>query len=118
MLFRSIMGERTRDALEEIYPQIDVVVVPSSQEAMSLVTTEAMMYGKVCILSDIAGMADYVEDGKNGFIFRSDDVNSLVKHMAYCIENREKLRVLGGNARKTYSQYFSMKAFGDRLEQI
>lgn len=113
-----IMGERTRDALEEIYPQIDVVVVPSSQEAMSLVTTEAMMYGKVCILSDIAGMADYVEDGKNGFIFRSDDVNSLVKHMAYCIENREKLRVLGGNARKTYSQYFSMKAFGDRLEQI
>ncbi len=113
-----VMGERTRLELENIYPQIDIVVVPSSQEAMSLVATEAMMYGKVCILSDIAGMADYVEDGKNGFIFRSDDVNDLAAHMAFCIENKEILHRIGENARSTYYQNFTLEALGNRLEKV
>lgn len=113
-----ITGELTRKGLEELYSQIDIVVVPSSQETMSLVATEAMMYGKVCILSDIAGMAEYVKHGENGLIFRSNAVDDLVKQMSYCVDNEDKLMKLRENARKTYIRFFSMDVLGDRVEHI
>ena len=111
-------GELTRAELEKAYHHIDIVVVPSSQEAMSLVTTEAMMYGKTCILSNIAGMAEYVKQGENGLIFHSNDVEDLVEQMLYCVRNKNSLQRLGENARATYAKYFSMEVFGRRLEQI
>lgn len=111
-------GELTRAELEKAYQHIDIVVVPSSQEAMSLVATEAMMYGKVCILSDVAGMAEYVRQGENGLIFRSNDVGDLVEQMMYCVKNRDSLRILGESARATYEEYFTLETFGRKLEQI
>ncbi|HBA50108.1 MAG TPA: hypothetical protein DCZ91_20410 [Lachnospiraceae bacterium] len=111
-------GELTRAELERAYCHIDIVVVPSSQEAMSLVATEAMMYGKVCILSSIAGMAEYVRQGENGLVFRSNDLDGLVKQMAYCIMNRDCLQGIGEEARATYERYFTMEGFSERLDQI
>lgn len=113
-----IAGELTRAELERAYCRIDIVVVPSSQEAMSLVATEAMMYGKVCILSSIVGMAEYVRQGENGLVFRSNDLKDLVKQMAYCTGNRDCLQRIGEEARATYEKYFTMEEFGGKLEQI
>ncbi len=113
-----VTGGLTRKELEGMYSRIDVLVATSLQETMSLAATEAMMYGKVCIISDIAGMAQYVRQGENGFIFQSDNVDDLVDHMSFCIENREHLQIMGENARKTYCKYFTMEVLENRLEQI
>lgn len=113
-----LKGELTRNEMESEYNKIDVVVISSSFETMSLVATEAMMYGKVCIVCDVAGMAEFINHGENGLIYKTNDVNSLAEQISFCIENKDRLADIGKNARETYLQYFSMDKFGDRLEKI
>jgi glycosyltransferase involved in cell wall biosynthesis len=113
-----LLGGMTREQMNRIYRDIDVVVCSSREETMSIVVTEGMMYGKTCIVSDHAGMAAYVDDGKNGFVFESGNAGALCAKMRWCVENRDKLDAIGQNARKTYEAYFSMEKFGERLEEV
>lgn len=112
-----ILGNLTRKELEQIYIDIDILVVSAEQETMSLVATESMMYGKVCILCDVAGMAEYIEHGRNGLLYKTDNIDSLVEQMKFCVHNQDRLTEIGENARDTYGQYFTMNAFGERLEK-
>jgi glycosyltransferase involved in cell wall biosynthesis len=113
-----VLGEMTRKQMKELYHKIDVVVCSSWEETMSITMTEGMMYGKTCIVSNNAGMADYVDDGKNGFVFECGNANDLCTKMRWCIENRDELGTIGQNARKTYEEVFTIEKFGDRLEKI
>lgn len=112
-----ITGELSREEINVIYNQLDVLVIPS-EETMSLIATEAMMKGKVCIVSDAAGMAEYVEVGENGLICRWGSVISLEEQMTYCLKNVSKLEKIKGSARKTYEDKFSLYEFGNRLEKL
>lgn len=110
------VGGLGRKDMERAYSQIDVLVIASAQETMSLVATEAMMYGKPCIICDVAGMSMFVKHGKNGLICRTNDAESLAEQMEYCIINRERLYMIGEEARKTYNKYFTMEILGNSLE--
>lgn len=111
-----IMGVLTRTEISEIFKKIDIVVCPSLEDPLPIVATEAMMYGKPCIVSDATGTAEYIEDGKNGLICKAGDPEDLCEKMRWVIHNQEKLHAMGSNARKIYEKHFSMKAFGRRLE--
>lgn len=111
------IGGIERKDMERKYSEIDVLVIASAQETMSLVATEAMMYGKTCIICDVAGMAEFVRHGENGLICRTGDAESLAEQLTYCIRNKGMLNTIGTKARKTYYEYFTMSAFGDRLEK-
>lgn len=113
-----VIGGLDKRQLEKRYQDIDVIVVASSQESMSLVATEAMMHEKVCIICDVAGMADFIEHEKNGLIYETNDAESLSRQISYCIKNRKKLDLIGRNARETYCENFTMKIFGDRIEKV
>ncbi len=112
----SILGRKTRREVEEIYGTIDVLVVASEQETMSLTAIEAMMHKKVCIVSDAAGMAGYIRHKENGLTFRVNDVNSLLEGMEFCIQNRDRLEHMGRRGRETYEAFFTLEKFGDRIQ--
>lgn len=114
----SIMGEMDRQELDLVYQDIDVVVVPSVYETMSIVATEAMMRGKICIVSDSAGIAGYINPGENGFVFGNGNTEDLAEKISWCVEHRDRLPCIGRRARSVYEEHFSMERFGDRLEQL
>ncbi|WP_186423841.1 glycosyltransferase family 4 protein [Lacrimispora celerecrescens] len=111
-------GELNREDIEKVYKSIDVVVVPSRQETMSIVMTEAFMYGKVGIASNAIGMADYIEDEENGLIFANESSNDLSKKMSWVLNNKSKLSTMSKKARQIYEKYFTLEVFGDRLKTI
>ena len=94
------------------------MVVPSREESFSMVAAEAMMMEKVCIISDNCGISDYIEDGKNGLIFRSENADDLRKIMMWCENHREELSEIGKNARESYEHYFTTEIHKRRLEEI
>lgn len=114
----SMVGELNRQEMDLAYRSIDVVVVPSVYETMSIVATEAMMRGKICIVSDSTGIAEYITSGENGFVFRNENAEDLAEKMSWCIEHRDRLPCIGRRARSVYEEHFSMERFGDRLEQL
>lgn len=112
-----LLGERTPQEIYALYGILDVVVVPSRQETVSMAAVEAMMMGKVCIVSDNTGIAEYIKQGKNGFVFHSENVEELNELMLWCYQHQECLKEIGVNARKTYEQNFSMEIFTHNLQK-
>lgn len=110
-------GLLTRDEIYHIFPEIDVVVCASREDPLPIVMAEGMMFGKVCITTDVTGTADLIRDGENGFVIPADDVNTLKERMEWILGNRDKLADIGKNARRTYEQYFSLNVFGENLER-
>lgn len=113
-----LLGERTQQEMCELYDILDIVVVASRAETVSMVAIEAMMMGKVCIVSHETGIAEYIEHGKNGFVFPSGNVEKLNELMIWCFENQKNLKNIGKNARKTYEQNFSIHIFQKNLQEI
>lgn len=112
-----MMGTLTREEIYSIFPQIDVVVCTSREDPLPIVMTEGMMFEKVCITTDTTGTADYIEDGKNGFVIPSEDADALREKMELVLNNKDQLAKIGQNARKTYEKYFTMEVFGENLEK-
>lgn len=64
----------------EYYKSIDCYVLPSLNEAFGLVVPEAAITFKPSIVSSTTGVAELIQDGKNGFIF--DRTKKPVKNLA------------------------------------
>lgn len=113
-----VLGEKTREEIEMLYSDIDVIVSASRADSFPIVMTEGMMYGKVCIASDATGISDYIEDGKNGFIVPCESIDALCERMEWIIDNQDHLSDIRKNARKTYEEYFTMEQFQMQLEKM
>ncbi len=109
------LGEKSIEELKEFYPLVDVVIVSSREETFSMVAAEAMMTGKVVIVSSDCGIAGYIDDKINGLIFPNENVEELAKSIEWCIYNREQLRIIGMNARVTYEEQFSAEAIRRKM---
>lgn len=68
--------------LIEYYKAADVFVLPSNFEQWGLVVNEAMTCGLPCIVSSHVGCRlDLIKEGKTGYIFESENVDSLADCM-------------------------------------
>lgn len=85
---------------------------------MSMVAVEAMAHQVPCIVSHVTGIAEYIQNGIDGLIFRSEDTKELAEKIKWCIENREELPGMGVRSRKIYDTYFSMDVFEKNLLDI
>ncbi len=66
----------------------DLLVLPSRWDGWGLVVNEAFSVGVPVIVSDRCGVADLVESGVNGYVFRSEDVGDLRACLDRFIEKR------------------------------
>lgn len=66
-------------ALEELYSNAWVYVLPSDVEGMPLTLLEAMSYGNCCLVSDIPECAEVVQD--MACVFPAGDTNALAEQL-------------------------------------
>ncbi|MEO6134540.1 MAG: glycosyltransferase family 4 protein [Ginsengibacter sp.] len=79
-----------------LYAMADIFVLPSISETWGLSVNEAMASGKAVLVSDSCGAAvDLVQNGKNGFIFRSGDEKDLKEKMLKFLERETDLQKMG-----------------------
>lgn len=113
-----ILGEYTRKQMEMVYSQIDVLLCPSLEETMSVVTIEAMMNYKPAIVSDHTGIAAYISPGENGLICKTGDAKDLAEKITWMAGHLVKVKEMGIEARKVYEQNFSMAKFEQNLLRV
>lgn len=68
--------------LAEVFQQHDVLILASLSEPWGLVVEEALYHKLPVLVSKYCGVAELVEEGKNGFIFDPKDKNSLITTIA------------------------------------
>ena len=119
-LSKTIMyvGNYNYEQMQMAYQNADIVVVPSRQETLSLVAIEAMMYGKICIVSDACGICEYIRDRENGIVFESENPDQLKQVILWVINNPDKVKEIRKNARETFLQYFNITIFEKKVMSV
>ena len=84
IIFTGFVSGKT---LEELYSNAYVYVLPSKLEGMPLSLLEGMSYGNCVIGSDIAEIADVVED--KAVLFRKSDVKDLTEKLQMVCDDAE-----------------------------
>lgn len=79
-------GAYAEDDAARVFAEMDILVVPSTwYENTPFVMLEAFAAGVPVIASDLGGLSEIVEDGKNGTVFRAGDAADLqqrIEHIA------------------------------------
>lgn len=112
-----IFGHVNQKKMNELFQQVDVVVCASREETLSLAIIEGLMAKKVCIVSDAAGAAKYIKNGKNGYVFENENSVQLSEIMDKCI-NKESIQQIKEEAYSTYKKNFSISSFKEKLVKI
>ncbi|MGC9219504.1 MAG: glycosyltransferase family 4 protein [Athalassotoga sp.] len=93
------LGRIPHDKLNDVYNSAHLFVLPSYLEGSPLVTYESLAAGLPVIVTE--GMQPLIEEGKNGFFTKMNDVNDLVDKIGWIYENRDWLVDASNNARKS-----------------
>lgn len=110
-------GEITGEDKQKLFANTDVFVIPSFDEACSLVALEAAMYGKPLIISKNVG-AKYLVDKTNGWIISTGSIEELAQAMENAIKNQSELEKMGKSSREKYLEFASYKQYKKAVIQM
>ena len=87
--------------LADYYNLMDLVLMPSLRDGLPNVLLEAMACERTVVASDVGGLSDVIEDGRNGFLVPARDKQALVEQILSALADADQRRVLGQAARET-----------------
>jgi glycosyltransferase involved in cell wall biosynthesis len=110
-------GQIGQTDLPRWYHMSDLYISPSHVDGSSVSLMEALACGLPCLVSDIPGNREWIEDGVNGWLFRDGHVDDLAEKILYAIKNRRSFKKIGEAARQTAEQKADwQKNFGKLLQ--
>jgi glycosyltransferase involved in cell wall biosynthesis len=104
--------------IEEVWSKHHALVLASRYEGMPLALVEAMLCGRACIVTDVAGHAALVRDGVNGFLAKAPTVGCLDEAMNRAWENRNRLEEMGLSAARDVRQFVSADPVGNFVGEL
>jgi len=102
----------------EMFKKQDLFVLPSYNEPAACSIVEAMANKLPVVVSDTCGTKCYIKEGKNGYIFKSGDLNDLEKKVEDIIKSREKLVKMGNENFKEISLNHSFDFFQKKIKEV
>ncbi len=106
------MGQLSKEEIYRLYSSCDCVVAPSRVDSTPTTIVEAMMFEKITIVSSNCGIAKYITDCINGFVFYSED--ELFQRLMLVISDIDSIRNIGVRGREIWKNEFSPA----RIEEI
>lgn len=79
---------------------VDVFVMPSEAELLSISTLEAMACGRPVILANALALPELVRDGVNGYLFKPGDINDLARRINSMADHPERWDEMGMASRE------------------
>ncbi|GIU70076.1 MAG: hypothetical protein KatS3mg002_1312 [Candidatus Woesearchaeota archaeon] len=96
------------------YNNIDVFIQNSIEEGLSMVILQAMACGKPIIATENSGAADFIDDGKEGFIIPILNNSILKEKIKYFYENKDAIVKFGERAAIKVTNGFTWEEYGKR----
>lgn len=112
-----MLGSMSPDKVREYMEQSEVYLFTSDRgEGWGVVLNEAMNSGCVCISSYSAGSTPFLADnGKNGYIYKNDDIDELIRKTESIINDCEKKKMIGKEAYKTIKEKWNPEVAANRF---
>ena len=103
---------------QQVYPQADVLVLPSKVDGFGLVLLEAMAFGLPVIGVNAWAMPEIVQDGQNGYLIAPDSLDALVQRMSAFVRQPDLVAQMGARGQKVFAEKFSVEAHNRRLKPV
>lgn len=102
----------------QILSVLDIFVLPSSKEGLGLSLMEAMAAGIAVIGSNIGGIKSLISDEKVGLLVKPDDPQQLSSAISVLLQDEDKRKALGVNARNFIVSNFSAEKMIANTESL
>jgi glycosyltransferase involved in cell wall biosynthesis len=112
-------GWLSHEALDRIYRQSALVVVPSIwPEPFGIVGIEAMAYRKPVVAFDVGGISQWLKDRQTGYLVQPGNIRDLTDKMNLILNNRKLAIEMGYQGRMSVEKYFSEKKHHESLLRL
>ncbi len=98
-------GRVSTETMSKLFTQAHVFILLSAFEGTSVSLLEAMGHGLVPLVTEIRGITDIIENGKNGFLFPISSTNDAAKQLSTIYRDRELADSIGRQARQTAKSF-------------
>jgi glycosyltransferase involved in cell wall biosynthesis len=114
-LFELDIRRIPNEEVADLFAESDYFVMPYQDIAQSGALTVALRYNVPVIVSDIPQFHEFVEDGKTGLYFKSEDAGSLANIMQHALENHDSIYPeLKANQREFVRAELSLESIVDK----
>jgi glycosyltransferase involved in cell wall biosynthesis len=96
----------------------DVVVLPYKEESLTAVIFLAYFYGKPVIGTDVLGVAEFIEEGKSGYIVPKNDENALAIKIKSLLQNEQLLNYMSSYIEKELKPKYSWREIAVSIKRI
>ncbi len=93
----------------EFLCNFDINVLTSYTEGFPYAILEGTRYAKCTVSSDVGGIADLIESGYNGFLFRAGDYNTLAEYILMLASDENLRKTMGERIQKKAMEFFSLE---------
>ena len=111
------LGERTPEALAELYAAADLYLWPAVGEAYGMALLEAGAAGLPVVAGAIGGVPDIVIDRRTGLLARANDPRDFADHVATLLDDPALRQALGAAASSFVASERSLGAAQEILER-
>jgi len=96
----------------------DVLVFPTYYETFGLVLLEAMQIGLACIGSKEGAIPQIISNKETGLLIKKHDPLDLAAKMEYCINNRDKVKIMGQKGKEKFFKLYTRDIFEQNITNI
>jgi len=104
-------------SLAEFWRRISIYAHISFQEGLPLSLLEAMAAGKPVIATPVGGIPEAISDGENGILVEPDP-NAVAQALRHLLGNPAKADKIGGLARLTVEERFSIRTLALDVSRV
>ena len=104
--------------INSYYAAADLVVLPYKRIYQSGVLMMSMSYERAVLVSDLPPLTDIVTDKETGFIFKSEDPQSLATKLNDILSNLDILDTVRHNGVKLIKTKYDWKHIGMQTKRV
>ncbi|WP_071459948.1 N-acetyl-alpha-D-glucosaminyl L-malate synthase BshA [Bacillus massilinigeriensis] len=107
-----------QENVEELFTISDLMFLLSQKESFGLVALEAMAAGVPCIVTNVGGIPEVVENGTTGFICELGDIEEIASKSIMLLTNEDMYARFSRNSEERAYRKFSAEKIVAQYEEV
>lgn len=104
---------------EKVVSQANLFVLPSLSEGFGIAVVEAMLQSVPCLCSNVGGISEIIDNGKNGWLFNPNNKSDFDEKLKQIMSlSNDQLDEVGNRAKEGALRRFSIQTYIEKLQLI
>ena len=113
-----VVGLGYRPDVESCYAAMDISVLTSTSEGLSMTLLESMRQGLPTVVTHVGGNPELVVDGVTGFLVPVHDMTAFARRVVELVRNDELRRTMGMAGQRRVAQRFALAEVARRYLEV